>query len=120
MKFLLVSVVLCSVVCIFGQQYTQKYDNIDVDSVLSNDRIRSNYVKCLLETGPCTPEGRELRNLLPEALATNCAKCTAVQSKNLVKTLRKFENSETKEWKLLTRKYDPKGTYIAAFRKSHQ
>lgn len=62
MKFLLLSVVLCSVVCIFGQQYTQKYDNIDVDSVLSNSRIRTNYVKCLLETGPCTPEGRELRS----------------------------------------------------------
>jgi hypothetical protein len=42
--------------------YTTKYDNVDIDSILSNSRILSNYIKCLLDEGPCTPDGRELRS----------------------------------------------------------
>lgn len=42
--------------------YTSKYDNVDVDRILNNDRILANYVKCLLDEGPCTAEGRELKS----------------------------------------------------------
>jgi hypothetical protein len=45
--------------------YAQKksgIDNIDVDQVLKNDRILSNYIKCLLDKGPCTQEGRDLKS----------------------------------------------------------
>lgn len=44
------------------QKYTDKFDNINVDQVLSNDRILSNYLKCMLDKGPCTQEGRELKS----------------------------------------------------------
>lgn len=44
------------------RQYTDKFDNINVDQVLSNDRILSNYIRCLLDKGPCTQEGRELKS----------------------------------------------------------
>lgn len=43
-------------------KYTTKYDNIDVDRILSNDRVLANYIKCLMEEGPCTPDGRELKS----------------------------------------------------------
>lgn len=42
--------------------YETKYDNIDLDELLKNDRLRKNYVKCLLNEGPCTPDGLELRS----------------------------------------------------------
>lgn len=44
------------------QQYTSRFDNVDVDKILANDRILNNYIKCLLEKGPCTQEGRELKS----------------------------------------------------------
>lgn len=44
--------------------YTTKYDNVDVDKILKNERVLTNYIKCLMEEGPCTPEGRELRSKL--------------------------------------------------------
>lgn len=44
------------------KQYTNKFDNVDVDGVLSNNRILTNYIKCLMDKGPCTPEGRELKS----------------------------------------------------------
>lgn len=42
--------------------YDTKYDNIDVNDLLKNDRLRKNYVKCLLNEGPCTPDGQELKS----------------------------------------------------------
>jgi hypothetical protein len=44
--------------------YSTKYDNVDVDRILSNGRILTNYIKCIMDEGPCTPEGRELKSKL--------------------------------------------------------
>lgn len=43
-------------------KYTTKYDDINVDEILGNKRVLSNYIKCILDEGPCTPEGREFRS----------------------------------------------------------
>nr|AYN70625.1 chemosensory protein 1 [Bactrocera minax] len=45
------------------KQYTNKFDNVDVDGVLSNNRILTNYIKCLMDKGPCTPEGRYCKSV---------------------------------------------------------
>lgn len=42
--------------------YETKYDNIDLDKLLGNDRLRKNYVKCLLNEGPCTPDALDLKS----------------------------------------------------------
>jgi hypothetical protein len=44
--------------------YTTKYDDVDVERILSNGRILTNYIKCIMDEGPCTPEGRELKSKL--------------------------------------------------------
>lgn len=38
------------------------YDGIDLDEILTNDRLLAGYVNCLLEKGPCTPDGKELKS----------------------------------------------------------
>ena len=43
-------------------EYTNKYDGIDVDRILQNGRVLSNYIKCMLDEGSCTAEGRELKS----------------------------------------------------------
>lgn len=43
-------------------KYTTKYDNIDIDRILVSQRLLRNYVNCLLDKGPCTPEGKELKS----------------------------------------------------------
>lgn len=43
-------------------QYNTKYDNVDVDGILQNNRILTSYIKCILDMGTCTAEGRELRS----------------------------------------------------------
>lgn len=42
--------------------YTTMYDGIDLDEILTNDRLLAGYVNCLLEKGPCTPDGKELKS----------------------------------------------------------
>lgn len=45
-----------------AQEYPSKFDNVDIDGILKNDRILNNYIKCMLEKGPCTKEGREFKS----------------------------------------------------------
>lgn len=47
--------------------YTTKYDNINLNDLMKNDRMRKNYVSCLLNEGPCTPDGSELKSALHRA-----------------------------------------------------
>jgi hypothetical protein len=59
--------------------YDVKYDNVDVDEILKSERLLLNYINCLMEEGPCTEDGRELKETLPDAISTNCSKCTEKQ-----------------------------------------
>lgn len=42
-------------------KYTDRYDSINVGDVVSNRRLLVPYLRCLLEQGKCSPEGRELK-----------------------------------------------------------
>lgn len=115
------------VVCMFAglvaagpqKEYTNKFDNINVDDVLSNNRILNNYIKCIMDKGPCTPEGRELKRLLPDALESECSKCTDVQRRNSNKVINYLRANKPGEWKLLLDKYDSKGVYRSKYEKHH-
>lgn len=41
--------------------YTTKYDNINVDMILHNERLLKNYIDCLMERKPCSREGQLLK-----------------------------------------------------------
>ncbi|MCP6484304.1 A10/OS-D family protein, partial [Klebsiella pneumoniae] len=77
--------------------YTNKYDNIDVEQVLASKRLVTSYVQCLLDKRPCTPEGAELRKILPDALKTQCDKCTATQKNAALRVIDKLEKDYNKE-----------------------
>ncbi|KAF4527322.1 hypothetical protein B566_EDAN001098 [Ephemera danica] len=79
-------------------KYTTKWDNVDLDQILGNQRLRDNYVKCLLDQGSCTPDGSELKRVLPEALQTDCAKCNEKQKQGGEKTIRYFIKNDIKTY----------------------
>ncbi|WP_159189367.1 A10/OS-D family protein, partial [Klebsiella pneumoniae] len=62
-----------------GEHYTDRYDNVDLDEILSNKKVLENYVKCILDQGKCTPDGTELKGHIKDALETECAKCNERQ-----------------------------------------
>ncbi|XP_062548485.1 ejaculatory bulb-specific protein 3-like [Armigeres subalbatus] len=117
MKFIIVAAfTLFALVSAQEEQYTTKYDNIDVDEILKSDRLFNNYFKCLMDEGPCTPDGNELKRILPEALKTNCAKCTESQRAGAIKVINHVIENRAEQWKALQAKYDPEGIYIDQYR----
>lgn len=63
MKFLIL-LIFVTIFTVNAQR--NKIDNVDVEMVLKNDRILNSYIKCILDKGPCTNEGKELKMVLPE------------------------------------------------------
>lgn len=96
--------------------YTTKYDGIDLDEVLKSDRLFNNYYKCLLDKGKCTPDGSELKRNLPDALVTNCSKCSEKQKAGTDKVLKYLIDNRPAQWEVLQKKYDPENVYTTKFR----
>lgn len=61
------------------ESYDLKFDSIDVDEILKSERLLTNYINCLMEEGPCTEDGRDLKDILPDAISSECMKCTEKQ-----------------------------------------
>ncbi|XP_016928731.1 ejaculatory bulb-specific protein 3 [Drosophila suzukii] len=116
MKMIIALFVLGLVLVAAEDKYTTKYDNIDVDEILKSDRLFGNYFKCLVDTGKCTPEGRELKKSLPDALKTECSKCSEKQRQNTDKVIRYIIDNKPEEWKQLQAKFDPEDIYIKRYR----
>ncbi|XP_012272302.1 ejaculatory bulb-specific protein 3 [Orussus abietinus] len=97
------------------ETYSSKYDNVDVDRILANGRVLSNYIRCIMDEGSCTAEGRELKKILPDALATECQKCTENQKATAEKVIRHLRTKRPRDWERLVNKYDPYGQYKKRF-----
>ncbi|XP_063366508.1 ejaculatory bulb-specific protein 3-like isoform X1 [Cydia amplana] len=98
------------------EKYTDKYDNIDLDEILDNKRLLQAYVNCILDKGKCTPEGKELKDHLEDALQTGCEKCTESQKKGTAKVIDHLIKKELPVWRELTARFDPEGK----FRKTYE
>ncbi|XP_058809163.1 ejaculatory bulb-specific protein 3-like [Phymastichus coffea] len=112
------SLVLCCVALILAVdavEYTNKYDNVDVDRILQNGRVLSNYIKCMLDEGNCTPDGREFKRILPDALASGCNKCNEKQKATADKVINHLMKRRPADWERLLKKYDPKGEFKKRF-----
>ncbi|KAK0085332.1 hypothetical protein PV325_005373 [Microctonus aethiopoides] len=91
--------------------YTTKYDKVDVDAIINSERLLNNYVGCLMDEKPCTPDGAELKKNLPSALETNCASCSESQKSMADKIYHHLIDNKLDDWLRLEEKYDPLGTY---------
>ncbi|XP_015592535.1 ejaculatory bulb-specific protein 3-like [Cephus cinctus] len=95
--------------------YSNKYDNVNVNQILKSERLLQRYILCLLDKGSCTSDGRFFKEILPEALATNCSKCSMKQ-REIVKTLTlHLMNNKPDHWREFVEKYDPDNKYRTSF-----
>lgn len=98
---------------VYGQ-ISKNLDNINVDMILKNERILKNYLKCLLDKGPCTQEARELKTTLPELLRSNCSECTEKQRRTSRKVIVHMKTKYPQDWNMFQKKYDPSGSFTEA------
>ncbi|XP_058821011.1 ejaculatory bulb-specific protein 3-like [Topomyia yanbarensis] len=114
-------VVLCVIIAFAVAQeetgtYTNRFDNIDIEEVLMSDRLYRGYYNCLLDMGPCTPEGSELKRYLPEALENGCARCTEKQREFGIKAINYLIENRPEDWAILKAKFDPDNKIIEKYR----
>ncbi|KAK2574975.1 hypothetical protein KPH14_008738 [Odynerus spinipes] len=102
-------------VALAAEKYPSKYDDVDIDRILQNNRVLTNYIRCMLDEGSCTAEGRELKKTLPDALATDCSKCNEKQKVTAEKVINHLRTKRPKDWDRLVTKYDPRGEYKKRF-----
>nr|XP_049701316.1 uncharacterized protein LOC110376358 [Helicoverpa armigera] len=112
MKFLVVAIVVTLAAFAVAETYTDRYDNINIDEIIENRKLLVPYIKCVLEQGRCTPEGRELKAHIKDALQTSCTKCTQKQRKASRKVVKHIRANELDYWKQLLAKYDPDSIYV--------
>ncbi|XP_050352537.1 allergen Tha p 1-like [Nymphalis io] len=96
-------------------KYTDRFDNINIDEILSNRRLLTAYISCVLEKGKCTNDGRELKSHIKDALENRCEKCTEVQRNGTRTVIRHLINNEQGYWDQLVAKYDPQRKYVAKY-----
>ncbi|XP_026743804.1 uncharacterized protein LOC113505352 [Trichoplusia ni] len=96
-------------------KYDQRYDYLDVDAIFTNKRLVRNYVDCLINAQRCTPEGKALKRILPEALRTKCIRCTDRQKRTAVKVIKRLKNEYPEEWAKLASRWDPTGDFTRYF-----
>nr|QCZ25116.1 chemosensory protein 2 [Nezara viridula]QWS70521.1 chemosensory protein 9 [Cylas formicarius] len=95
--------------------YTTKYDNIDLDEILNNTRLLDKYFNCLVEKDKCTTDGKELKDIVPDALKTACSKCNEKQKGGVEKVLRFLIEKKRDYYDELSKKYDPEGIYLKKY-----
>lgn len=139
MKFTTLIFITSCIVAINGQ-FSKNLENLNVDMILKNDRILTNYLKCVLDKGeiiwgvnelcklnlhfiffyqgPCTNEGRELKTTLPNALKTGCKKCSENERRSSRKVILHLIEKKPRDWAQIEKKYDPTGEFTREFRKN--
>lgn len=60
MKLLILTVALVATFINIRAQ-DDRYKSVNIEEVLSNKRLLGAYIKCMLDKGRCTPEGKELK-----------------------------------------------------------
>lgn len=97
-------------------KYTTKYDGVNVEEILKSDRLFNNYFKCLMDKGKCTPDGSELKRVLPDALQSGCTKCSEKQRDGTERVIRFLTEKKPQQWEQLQDKYDPEHKYVQKFK----
>nr|UMT69259.1 chemosensory protein 7 [Ophraella communa] len=92
-------------------KYTTKFDNINLDDVLKSERLLKNYFDCLMDRGKCTPDGKEVRDNISDALETDCGKCSEKQRTGSMKVIKFLVQNKRPMFDELSAKYDPNGNY---------
>ncbi|XP_041777829.1 ejaculatory bulb-specific protein 3-like [Anopheles merus] len=101
-----------------NETYVTKYDNIDLEEIFSSKRLMDNYMNCLKNVGPCTPDGRELKDNLPDALMSDCVKCSEKQRIGSDKVIKFIVANRPDDFAILEQLYDPTGEYRRKYMQS--
>nr|WJJ70413.1 venom protein U-MPTX.7-Mc11 [Megalopyge crispata] len=105
MKTSIILIALAAVAA--AEYYDSKYDSFNEQEVIENSRLLKAYCLCFLDQGPCTEEGKQFKNLIPDALQNDCAKCSPKQKPKIRNLMKALQTKYLELYNNLLDKYDP-------------
>nr|QIJ45715.1 chemosensory protein [Glyphodes pyloalis] len=111
--FLILSAVLALVAT---ETYKTTHDNLDVEAIVSNADSITAFTKCYLDKGDCNETAASFKRVLPEAIATACAKCTPAQKHMLRRYLEELKKTYPGDYEAIKQKYDSEGKHLDSLR----
>ncbi|CAK1584646.1 unnamed protein product [Parnassius mnemosyne] len=108
---ILLSVFVAVVVARPDEELYSRYENFDVKELVSNLRLLKAYTLCFLGKGKCTPEGNDFKKLMPEAVQTECGKCSEKQKSQVAQVIKAIVEQLPVEWEELSKEYNPNGDH---------
>ncbi|KAK4885679.1 hypothetical protein RN001_001950 [Aquatica leii] len=91
--------------------YSDEFDNIDIDEILSNKRLVDNYLYCIKTGKKCTPDGLKARELIPDALKSKCVNCSQSQKDKAEKILEWAIQNRAKDFLEIEQIFDPQHNF---------
>ncbi|CAG5055582.1 unnamed protein product [Parnassius apollo] len=111
---ILLSVFVAVVVARPEEDLYSKYEYFDVKEVITNQRLLKAYSHCFLGKEKCTSEGKDFKKLIPEAVRTECVKCSEKQKSLLAQVIKAVVEQLPVEWEELSKEYNPNGVYTVS------
>ncbi|VVC33988.1 Insect odorant-binding protein A10/Ejaculatory bulb-specific protein 3 [Cinara cedri] len=95
--------------------YMKRFEKLNVEQVLNNERVLASHLKCFLNEGPCVQQSRDLKRVIPVIANNGCEGCTEKQVTSIKKSLNFLRSKKPQEWNRLVKIYDPSGTKLNKF-----
>ncbi|EFN89731.1 ejaculatory bulb-specific protein 3 [Harpegnathos saltator] len=96
----IIGIALVSVLTAEEEFYSDKYDDIDVKSILENDRLREQYRDCFMDKGSCTTADMKFyKEIVGDAVTTKCKRCTEIQKQNVDIITDWYTKNEPDKWR---------------------
>ncbi|XP_018301434.1 ejaculatory bulb-specific protein 3-like [Mycetomoellerius zeteki] len=95
-----------ALMCVLAEElYSDRFDNVDVSSILQNDKLREEYYNCYMEKDPClTEDAKFFQGIMSEVIQTNCKKCTERQKEMFTEIKNWFKQNKLEQWDALVAK----------------
>ncbi|XP_033220096.1 putative odorant-binding protein A10 [Belonocnema kinseyi] len=88
------------------EMISDKYDDLDFQTILENPRLRDQYYNCFMELGPCsTPDKKFFKELLPEVFQTECRRCNDKQKAAIDQIADFYVKRFPDKWEAFIRKF---------------
>ncbi|EGI64540.1 Putative odorant-binding protein A10 [Acromyrmex echinatior] len=100
------TIISIALLCVSAEElYSDRYDQIDAEDILQNDKLRDQYYNCFMETAPCvTADAKFFKGVMSEIIQTNCKKCTEKQKEMFTETKNWFTQNKPEQWEALVAK----------------
>ncbi|XP_044265873.1 ejaculatory bulb-specific protein 3-like [Tribolium madens] len=93
------------------------YETVNIDKLLADEKMVTEYMACLRGEGPCTPAEKDLEEHIPLVLGNYCADCNEKQKNFVIKLATFVIKNRFDEWRQVQKRFDPDLSHADDFNK---